>query len=274
MADDPAIQDGGSGPPDPTDASGNGDAAFSDEQLSEVTGKVRESFGLKDGQRLDQMITGTVNRVVRETFGVEKDQRALDVIGNFVAKQVTEAMQPKDMGGKPDPNADLKADLDAVKKTQRELLEAKEQAEQEAYNERRGSLIRDALDAFDINPDLKGLVTRGFVQGIEANPKIAESGEGLTVADTDGAHQPFGSFLQGYFTQNKAFLTQKKFSGSGARGSGTAGPNVGTVKFSGKSGRELTKEYSEAAKVDSEAALTTLQKQNQENAARLGLPGS
>lgn len=261
MVDDPSPAQ----PSDPA-AGPEGDNGAAAEAEVQMVNRVRETLGLKEGQRIDRLIDSRVEGAISNAFGLEKGQKALEVIGTFVADEISKRNPPAPE--KPDPQGDLKADLDAVKKTTRELMEAKDHAEAAALSERRRSLIRDSLDGFDINPDLKGLVTRGFVEGVEANPEVID-GE-LSVKDAQGAPQLFAAYLKDYFTQNKSFLAQPKFGGSGAR-SGGGRPATGTFDFN-KSGRELTNEYAKAAKENPDGALETLNKQNDDRAARLGMP--
>ncbi len=253
---------------------GKGDtgAAPDADHMGEVVGRVRESLGLKEGQRIDRLIDRRIEGAMASAFGLKKGQSATDGISDIVARRIAEA-QPGRREAKPDSNAELRQDLEDVKMVTRELTEARERAEREARDERRKSLIRDALQEFDVNPNLKGLVTRAFVQGVEADPRLAENGESLVVEAPDGEEMPFSAYLKDYFTQNKSFLNQPRFTGSGARGGGgrTAPPESFDFK---KSGRDLVKAYGKAVAHDAEGALEALRKQNADKAAGLGIPGA
>lgn len=284
MADGDPATDGGTGPADdPTGGTQEGDGSpdtsdptLSEEQMGAIVGSVRESFGLADGQRIDQMVAGASARIFRESFGLKKGQNAIDVLGTMMSERISEAAKasstPAQNGAEDDANAALRQDLEAVKKTANELAEAKQASDRAAYNERRKGLIRDALADFDINPNVKGLVTRSFLLGVEADPQVSEDdSEALVIKMADGTLRVFGEFLKDYFTENKSFLTQKAFTGSGPKGGDGRPATPATLDFK-KSGRELGKEYAQAAEQDSEGALEALRAHNAETAKRLGVP--
>lgn len=280
---DPDPQDGGGGSPDPTsaDASSSADGGGSPEtsmSIDEVAAKVQESFGLRDGQRIDNMITGAADRAVRKMFGLEKGQNALDRIGSLVGDKITEAMKASETPASGDNGEDqkvieLRQDLDAVRKTANELATAKEEADKKATGERRRGLIRDSLAEFDIHPNLKNLVTRGFLHGVEADPQVSEDDdEVLVIAMKDGTTRTFNEYLKSYFAENKSFLSQERRTGSGARGGGGRPASSGSITDFKSSGKQLVKDYDKAAKENPEGALEGIQKKGRELAEKMGIP--
>lgn len=220
------------------------------EHVKAVANAVRESFGLKEGERLDDkmrgMATSSMNHQLKEQFGLKEGQTISDVIADAVKASQEQETLPKKKGDTAAQELEsMRGIMSQLKEDHAADKQERAADKQELADERRTNLIRTELDKFPIADFVKKTLFRAFDGGSEANPELAEGGKAVVV-DVSGHKVPFSEFLGQYFKSNDEFLKAEEHRGTSAKGSDSSRKNgkfeFDISKYYSNDGDDLQKE--------------------------------
>lgn len=268
-------------PDDATTTSKDDERKIEDAKLSaEQVAQVRETFGLKEGQTVADMVTGATKRVVGEALGIKPGETVKDAFTGIVqsmldVKKTNAAAAPSgdtsDNGAAKITAEDqkLRGDFQDMKTIVEKLHAESTEARETVVVERRRTAIRDAMGKHDTRPEISNMLLTVFDRKLEG-PPLDFDDEGRLVAKlSNGSVQPADAYFTEYFRSNPWALKQFTAAGSGARSGrgGTQTPEFDTAKAFERDGGGFDGAYQE----DADGTLKTLEEANAAKRAAIGI---